>query len=367
VKKMTYGFTVQRGGQQVRKFGYETPEAAADALARFRLGLDGEPESTPTLPAPVPASPSTMTFGGAAERYVMEKDRKKSIAEDRRILKLLKEEFGAGTPLSEITASRISAYKAKRPATKSRQAADEEQRLSAASINRPLALLRHLLHLAHEEWEILGAVPKIRLEKEPEHRIRWLEPDEEVRLLAALKASANPWAHPITVIALESGLRRGELLKLAWDRVDLSRGLIRLEVTKSGKRREVPMRQKVYEILSGLGGERTDRVWPVKSIRAAFEKAVAQAQIDNLVFHDTRHHFASWFVMNGGSLAALQQILGHRTLAMTMKYAHVNPQHLLAEIAKTEREAGQNQRMISTKLVEFGARADVASVTVEKG
>ena len=64
--------------------------------------------------------------------------------------------------------------------------------LSAAAINRPLALLRHMLRLAHDEWEAVAEVPKIRLEKEPEGRIRWLEPDEEARLLAACAKSKDP-------------------------------------------------------------------------------------------------------------------------------------------------------------------------------
>src|SRR5207244_3939763 len=80
---------------------------------------------------------------------------------------------------------------------------------AAASINRPLAALRHLFQLAHEEWGVLSAVPKIRLEKEPQGRIRWLEPDEEVRLLAACAKSRNPELTKIVTIALETGLRKG--------------------------------------------------------------------------------------------------------------------------------------------------------------
>src|SRR5439155_11208702 len=98
---------------------------------------------------------------------------------------------------------------------------------AAASINRQLAALRHLLQLAHEEWGVLSAVPKIRLEKEPQGRIRWLEPDEEGRLLAACAKSRNPELTEIVTIALETGLRKGELIGLYWERVDLSRGAIR--------------------------------------------------------------------------------------------------------------------------------------------
>jgi integrase len=328
MKKSTWGFTLQRNGKQIRKAGYETREAAEEALAKERLGL-----REPDRPA---ASLGGLTFAQAVERYIGEKTRsKKSIREDERQLRHLTTAFGASTPLAEITASAISAYKATRMATQSRQT---RALLSAASVNRPLALLRHLLRLAKEEWEVLSAVPRIRLEREPEHRIRWLEPDEEARLRAACQASSNPWLYPIVVVALESGMRRSELLRLTWEQIDLSRGLIRLEKTKSGRRREVPMRQEVYDILSKLPDPRSGRVWPVTSIRSAFERAVVEAKLQDFHMHDCRHHFSSWWVMREGTLAALKDILGHRTLAMTMKYAHLNRQHLLAEVAKTERK-----------------------------
>src|SRR6185295_16418859 len=106
-----------------------------------------------------------------------------------------------------------------------------------------------LFRLAVEEWEILATVPKIRLEKEPQGRLRWLEPDEETRLLDACAESQNKYLSAIVTVALESGMRKGELLGLTWDRVDMTRGLIRVEKSKSGKRRDVRMRQVVYNVL----------------------------------------------------------------------------------------------------------------------
>jgi integrase len=141
----------------------------------------------------------------------------------------------------------------------------------------------------------------------------------------------------VVTIALETGLRRGELLGLTWDRIDLSRGVIRLEVTKSGKRREVPMRQVVYDVLAALPEPREGRVFRTRSIRTAFENAVEEARIDSLHFHDLRHHFASWFVMRGGTLPALQKLLGHADLKMTLRYAHLAPEYLRDEVTKTER------------------------------
>src|SRR5262249_42003605 len=155
-----------------------------------------------------------------------------------------------------------------------------------------------LLGLAHEEWETLAAVPKIRMEKEPRGRIRWLEPGEETKLLEACRASRRaPQLAAIVTVAIETGLRRGELLSLTWDRVDLTPAVLRPEVTKWGKRREVPMRQSVYEILAALPEPRQGRVWRVKNTRSAFELAVERAGLDDFRFQDLRHHFASWFMM----------------------------------------------------------------------
>src|SRR5207247_8340278 len=124
--------------------------------------------------------------------------------------------------------------------------------------------------VAEDEWEWLPAVAASRLEREPQGRVRWLEPHEEVRLLDACRKSRTKHLADVVTVALETGLRRGELLDLTWDRVDMSRGVIRLEVTKSGKRREVPMRQAVYEVLAELQGAREGRVWPAGDIRTSF-------------------------------------------------------------------------------------------------
>jgi len=210
--------------------------------------------------------------------------------------------------------------------------------------------------MAHDDWEVLPSVPKIRLEKEPQGRLRYLEPDEEARLMAACTKSSNPDLTGIVTVALETGLRKGELRTLTWDRVDLSRGVIRLEITKSGKRREVPMRQVVYDILAQRPGRREGRVFPGRNLRASFVNAVTEAKIDDFHFHDTRHHFASWFMMRGGQLLALKEILGHRSLKMTERYANLAPEHLRSEITKTERKEEPGAR--NQKVEPVGLSAD---------
>jgi integrase len=176
-----------------------------------------------------------MTLAQAAERYLASKARKRTVTEDKRQLEHLKAALGAETPLAEIPASRISEYKAKR-LTEVRMIGQGDRavgrRLSAAAVNRPLALLRHLLRLAHEEWEVISSVPRIRLEKEPQGRLRWLTAEEISRLLAACAKSKNKELRPAVIAALNTGLRRGELLGLTWDRVDMSREVIRLELPR---------------------------------------------------------------------------------------------------------------------------------------
>jgi integrase len=328
-KRTAWYFDVIFNGDRIRR-QYASQTEAETELDNFRNA-----RKNPKIVEDIKPPKLVLTLAQAIERYLAAKARKRTLAEDKRQLETLKAVFGAETPVAEITAARVSQYKAERLGTKSEHTG---RPLTAAGVNRPLALLRHLLRLAHEEWELLDAVPRIRLEKEPQGRIRWLESDEEVRLLTACAKSQNKELLAIVTLALETGLRRGELLGLTWDRVDMSRCVIRLEVTKSGKRREVPMRQAVYDVLAAAPGPREGRVWRSSNLRTAFERAVAAAKLGApFHFHDCRHHFASWFVMRGGNIVALQDLLGHASLSMTRRYSHLAPEHLRSEMAKTEK------------------------------
>jgi integrase len=160
------------------------------------------------------------------------------VSEDRRILGHLKDYFGKDTPLTEITASRISEYKGHRLSTARKIGEGEcavERPVAAATVNRTLALLRHLLRLAHEEWELLDAAPRIRMERAAEGRLCWLTPEEATRLLAACHKSRNEHLTGLVEFALFTGMPRGEVLGLTWERVDRARGVVLLNVTKSGR------------------------------------------------------------------------------------------------------------------------------------
>ena len=341
-KRKAWGFTAQINGKQVRRYKAEWTQDDAEAeLAEALLKIEPDKPNGPSL-----------RLAQAAERYLASKARKRTIEADRRQLELLKTAFGAETPLAEITASRISEYKAKRLAAVRKIGGGEtavERRLTAAAVNRPLALLRHLLRLAHEEWEAIDNVPRIRLEKEPQGRLRWLAQEEITRLLEACAKSKNKELHAAVVVALNTGLRRGELLGLMWERVDHSRGVIRLELTKSGRRREVPMNDDSYRALVGLGLKADGRVFKTRYIQTAYNNAVAAAKLDDVNFHTLRHTFASWAVMRGVTLKELQELLGHASLTMTMRYAHLAPEHLRTAVSRLEGLASSQPASVSAQ------------------
>jgi integrase len=330
-KRKAWGFTAQINGKQVRRYKAEWTQDDAEAeLAKALLQI--EPEK--------PKGPPTITLAEAVERYLASKARKRTVQADRRQLDLLKAEFGGDAPLADITASRISEYKAKRLASVRKIGEGEaavERRLTAAAVNRPLALLRHLLRLAHEEWGELNVVPKIRTEKEPQGRLRWLTQEEAIKLLAACKKSRNAGLADLVEFSLFTGVRRGEALGLTWDRVDRARGVIRLELTKSGRRREVPLSSNADAVLArrwtpeAKGYVFGSRNW--NSFRSAWEAALAAAGVEGFRFHDLRHTFASWLVQRGRTLKEVQEALGHQTITMTMRYSHLAPDHLRAAVA----------------------------------
>jgi integrase len=237
--RRAWGYTATVAGKRVRRAGWNSRAEAHEAMLE---AMRPKPQA-PELPA--------MTLGQAFERFCSVRSRKKTAGEDKRIAKRLLAHFG-DVPLASVTASRVAEYKAVRLASKHTGTGEP---LTASAVNRPLGFLRAVLGMAHDEWEVLPTTPKIKLEPEPEGRIRWLEADEETRLLEACRRSNLSHLEGFTVVAMETGMRLGELMGLTWDRVDFSRAVVRLEVTKSDRRREVPMRTKVYEVLSGLAAQ----------------------------------------------------------------------------------------------------------------
>src|SRR5262249_32904527 len=153
-------------------------------------------------------------------------------------------------------------------------------------------------------------------------------------LLAA--AEEGPWyLRPLVELAANTGLRRGNLLSLRWDEIDFGTRMISKTKTKNGRPHNVPMNDRVFELLKGLD-EKRHRESPylfnhregklagqhVMETKYSFGAALERAGIENFRWHDLRHCFGSWLVMGGANLVAVQKLMGHRSIRMTLRYAH---------------------------------------------
>jgi integrase len=247
------------------------------------------------------------------EKFLAQKSRKKTAHEFERVAAHLKLAFGAETLISDITAQRISDYKASRLAV--RRGGNP---LTAAAINRPMGLLRTLLRQALK-WKLLTEVPEIDFDAENPGLVRFLTAEEADRLLVAAGKSRNVVLADLVEFAMFTGVRRGEALGLTWERVDRSRGVVLLSETKNGLPREVKLSANADAAiarrwtLGATGLVFGSRNW--NTFRSSWAKAVRDAGILKFRFHDLRHTTASWLVQQGADAPGGQDDagpLGHR-------------------------------------------------------
>ncbi len=151
----------------------------------------------------------------------------------------------------------------------------------------------------------------------------------------SLIKNAEPHLKPILVTALNTGMRKSEILNLRWEQIDLQHGFIYLDMTKNGYNREIPINTTLRDALQGV--ERTQGnpfVFPspvtgkaLISIKRTFKTALRRSRIADFRFHDLRHTFASHLVMAGVDMRTIADLLGHKSLSMSYRYAHLAPSH----------------------------------------
>ena len=221
--------------------------------------------------------------------------------------------------LYEITSQMIECYKIARKA-----------QVSVASVNRELACLKCMFNRAID-WGIAkdNPVRKVKFFKENNWRLRYLEKEEIAKLLA----NCPPMLHAIVTIAANTGMRKAEIQNLKWGDVNFHRGFITLRRTKNGEKRFIPMNQIVRETLISVRKQpQSSYIFCGKedlpfNFRKSFDTAVKKSGILNFRFHDLRHTFASHLVMAGVDLNTVRELLGHKTVGMTLRYSHLSPDH----------------------------------------
>ena len=199
-----------------------------------------------------------------------------------------------------------------------------------ATVNRDLSFLKTMFNMA-VQWGWLKENPaeKIKLLRGEEKRLRILNKYEISKLIM----NASEHLKPILITAVSTGMRRGEILNLKWKHIDFAYGFIRVENSKNGEARNIPMNPYLREILMKLkmGRNPEDYVFARKDgkrincFKEAFKAACLKAGITDFRFHDTRHVAASLLAAGGCDIITLQNTLGHKTLAMTQRYAHLIP------------------------------------------
>ena len=281
-------------------------------------------------------------LGEAIERYISDviPTKPKNTVAQVGQLKWWKSHLGDYS-LADITPALIAQYRdilAKSPSPRGKIH-------SPATVNRYLAVLSHLFTMMIKEWGWVEDNPlrKVTKPKEPRGRVRFLSDEERTRLLAECKKSESQYLYLAVVLALSTGGRRMEILGLSWNDVDFNRGIITLHETKNGDRRILPLAGHALELMKQHNKVRyvtSHLVFPGKNInnsvdlRTPFETALKRAEIADFRWHDLRHSCASYLAMNGASLAEIAEILGHKTLQMVKRYAHLSDAHTSKVVAR---------------------------------
>ena len=271
-----------------------------------------------------------LTFNDLAQKYVENYGNQRAFMTSKRYLLDVVAGYFGTLRLSQITYLDLETYRNRRKATPARG----NKPRTDASVNREMALLSHMLGKG-VEWGMLETSPfkkgKRLMFKENNHRLRFLSEPE----IEALLKACTPHLRPIIETALLSGMRRGELLSLKWEQI--RNGFIYLTETKSGKARQIPINVRLAEVFKEVRRKnhlKSEYVFcdsqgrRFYEVKRSFTSACRRAGVEDFRFHDLRHTFASRLVMRGASLRAVQELLGHADLKMTMRYAHLSQEHL---------------------------------------
>lgn len=280
-----------------------------------------------------------MVFEEVIGIYMSER-KHRSGQRDRYSLKRLQPHF-SGRDLRELKRGDVRRYVTARLA----------DGVCESTVKRELKLLSAAINFVrteHDSPELPNPVQSLGLDG-GESRVRWISRSEASSLILATGMTARqPHLRNFVRLALSTGCRKNELLALEWRRVDFERSHLRLECehTKNGKRRLVPLNS------GALSALRDQRDWVVRhcagsdwvfasssgrrigTLQKGFVAACARAGIENFRIHDLRHTFASWLVMEGVSLYVVKDLLGHSSITVTERYAHLSPDHGRAAVQK---------------------------------
>ena len=288
-------------------------------------------------------------FADFADEYIeiYAKHNKKSYKTDLVRLIALKPLIG-NRYLHEITPRLVEEFKSKRI-----------KEVKPATVNRELACLKHIFTIANEWGRVeQNPVKRVKMFRENNCRVRYLEQDEIERLLNA----CTGYLKNIVVIALNTGMRKSEILNLKWENINIKQGFIYLLDTKNGDKREIPINGTVKHVLiTQRKHPKSPYVFynkdgkPFGDIKKGFIAVLNRTGIIDFKFHDLRHTFASHLVMSGIDLNTVRELLGHKSIRMTLRYSHLSPAHKKKAVDILGKVFAKNSCLRGNKLACFSS------------
>jgi len=276
------------------------------------------------------------TFESLADKYsALVSIHKRGRHVEHYLLKTLKAYFGKSR-ISDLTVEDAEKYKTKR-----------SRSVRPATVNRELTVAKHMMTKA-VEWKLIADNPfrGLRNLRVPKRDERVLSHDEEIKLLPACDRVRSRFLRPLVLLALNTGLRRGELLSLEWSRVNLNQRTISIINAKSSSGdRIIPLNTTVHTVLSDLARKAcSPLVFPsnrkpgekLLDVKKGFSQVVKLAGIPHIRFHDLRHSFATRLVRAGVDIVTVQRLLGHSRITMTARYAHSLADVKMAAVSKLD-------------------------------
>ena len=313
---------VQRKGQQPVSKSFQSKEDAQRWARQLEAEIDKGSYTNIALA-------ERTLFKDVIERYVQEVTLKtRSMKEDTYRLKALARHPIAKLPMSALTPIKVAEYR------------DERLKLvSNGAVIRELSYFSSIINHARREWGInmVNPIPLVKKPASPQGRNRILTEEELGRLYAALTPrvkNANHWILPLTKFALESAMRRGEILGLRWEHIDLQKRTAFIPLTKNGESRLVPLSMAAIEILKALPRNLHGAIFPVTGVTlsAAIDRARAKAQLKDFHFHDLRHMAITRLAEKLPNLIELSAVSGHKSLAMLKRYYHPSAESLAKKL-----------------------------------
>lgn len=316
-----YQAQVRRKGEAPLSKTFTTRQNAKAWAERTESALEAREASGAYLPV--------KTLGELLTRYrdAVTPRKRGAYPETCKLNVLIRSELGE-LPLAALRAEPFALYRDKRLAA-----------CKPATVCTELGLIQHALKTAENDWGWTiphNPLPKIARPRFNNARYRRLSPTEERVLLEACRSARNWWLEPIVVLAIETAMRRGEILSAKRRDFDKERGLLQLHDTKNGERRLVPLTPRARSVLTELP-EGGDTLFPITSnaFKLSWVRAVRRSGLENFRFHDLRHEAISRFFELGLGVPEVALISGHKDVRMLFRYTHMQAERIVEKLNAT--------------------------------